>query len=1146
MMDHMNGRFKNIKKWDYFLDFVFLQLLCQGLGWARRGSPCPAFRRRQLQHSLDRYSSKIPEVFSVEKSHPSLQHKAGTAGSRSTGDAWEPEGQIDLDAFNTKIFFEILLRQSQSVTTTLGHFKQEVKVVYHRVMSEISSLKNLWVKALSIPAKGEDEESTEAEQQVPLPGSPQSSGKPQPTFYGLSGVSNHPWEFFPQKLIPLLQAVLHMLEENRKINLSPESPGYSSRSTLKVSAAPTEVLKSEENQETPPASITSPALLPSPAARITHLQQEMQRRFLREKHSWERAHLEMSLLAQEMGTLCSFWESPQQCHQGNGGLQGSAATLHSVLAELSERHSQAGQALLQRHQQEIQHCSLSPGLAVLKQPQHFLQELPQELSFGLLGVQSPNGELSEQQKHPREVEPSPDSLTRMLQVSGMKIVKLEALGLRCLYRVLDLYSHLQTGAWPEGVSRILSRFSCQNPGEEVAREAAESREQQQAARAVEFLQEHHREGQLLKGLNTQAEAELRKMQARFRLEIQTQTEEKLKEKETEVIQENKGQKFGDFVAFPLLSQRHLRQTVTLLQDCHRLRNAALKSQKEGTGLGHLLEDLSMDEDSRDILQLLKDNTEYLFLVLEFIQAVRLLELRENHYKEMIRNLNYCNQEKFMDDANITTNEVKKFREQKMRTLKEQLKNCLEKKKTQNISSSFDPFQSLMKDCTEMKSSLVKDFQLEAQRMGLGGDEKGEMQQNSQIPGTQPKAEDQLLLFLTKSLDAVKVSQNQLRKKEKNPSGIWPGDVLNFFPLTGIRVLKQAEHLMASRTTLLNPQLTAPPLHGEEMKCPSSSFLLGLLEEVNHELRRLAGAAGLGQSQSLEKTEVSAEEGELTAVDPAALSPREFMVFQYDLSILKFLTFHIRAPEISLAVASSLPQSHAPGSAFKNSFFYQNSKKKLFILRDCLGSGGGFLLLLVHCLALVTAGDPSPDTSPLFLSLFHQALRACLSEMLSLRLQLSAAAPGEESQSINQLLLREGPVCREEINLISQLLEVRGLADMEALEKNLLLRGKAEQSLNNRWLGKKKENFLHPLSSLGQRAHLEGEAVDSLSLSELEEKVDALTEELLQILQDEQQFLSCEGNEDLLSYYLEITSLEKESLEKQIHALEEEIAQSRKL
>lgn len=43
------------------------------------------------------------------------------------GDAWEPEGQIDLESFNTKVFFELLLGQSRSVTTTLGQFKEEVK-----------------------------------------------------------------------------------------------------------------------------------------------------------------------------------------------------------------------------------------------------------------------------------------------------------------------------------------------------------------------------------------------------------------------------------------------------------------------------------------------------------------------------------------------------------------------------------------------------------------------------------------------------------------------------------------------------------------------------------------------------------------------------------------------------------------------------------------------------------------------------------------------------------------------------------------------------------------------------------------------------------------------------------------------------------
>ena len=44
-------------------------------------------------------------------------------------DVWEPEEQIDLESFNTNVFFELLLRQSLSVTTKLGHCKEEVNCV---------------------------------------------------------------------------------------------------------------------------------------------------------------------------------------------------------------------------------------------------------------------------------------------------------------------------------------------------------------------------------------------------------------------------------------------------------------------------------------------------------------------------------------------------------------------------------------------------------------------------------------------------------------------------------------------------------------------------------------------------------------------------------------------------------------------------------------------------------------------------------------------------------------------------------------------------------------------------------------------------------------------------------------------------------
>ncbi|KAJ7425316.1 hypothetical protein WISP_24023 [Willisornis vidua] len=297
----------------------------------------------------------------------------------------------------------------------------------------------------------------------------------------------------------------------------------------------------------------------------------------------------------------------------------------------------------------------------------------------------------------------------------------------------------------------------------------------------------------------------------------------------------------------------------------------------------------------------------------------------------------------------------------------------------------------------------------------------------------------------------------------------------------------------------------------------------------------------------------AQGGEPTAVDPSALSAREFVLYQYGISILQFLRLHIPAPDITLSVASSLPPSQATGRAFRESFFYQNSRNKLFILRDCLSSAGAFLLLLVHCLAHVAAAELSHDTNPPFLRLFHQALKACLSEMFSLRLQLSAAPQGDRSRGISQVLLKEEPFSKEDTDLLSQLFEVKvkSPTDMEAFEKkNLWLHKKFEESLNDKRFVKKRKHLLPSLGNgkdtLAWRAHSEEETCTSSSPSELEDKVDVLTEELVQVTEEEHQFLTSQGNEDLLCYYLEITSLEKDSLVKQIKALEEEIALGRKL
>lgn len=58
-------------------------------------------------------------------------------------------------------------------------------------------------------------------------------------------------------------------------------------------------------------------------------------------------------------------------------------------------------------------------------------------------------------------------------------------------------------------------------------------------------------------------------------------------------------------------------------------------------------------------------------------------------------------------------------------------------------------------------------------------------------------------------------------------------------------------------------------------------------------------------------------------------------------------------------------------------------------------------------------------------------------------------------------------------------------------------------------------------------------------------MDTLTEELVDIIESERRFLKSKGSEDLLFDHLELTSLEKNHLVRQIQALEEKIALGKK-
>ncbi|XP_019364073.1 PREDICTED: uncharacterized protein LOC109291478 [Gavialis gangeticus] len=1060
-----------------------------------------------------------------------------------------------------------------------------------------------------------------------LSGTPQCfESYPGTRFYSFAGVPHGASEVIHRKLIPLLKSLIQTLGESKRSPMSPEmlvlgsDKGYCSQSTLKASTAHSEAFLAHSGPEVTPPTLLSPLWPSLSPSRIPHIQQEVQTRFFLEKHASALVHLELSLMTEEINTICSFYESSKALekeeHKESQDMKSNkeremGRKRDTLLQDLAEYHQEAEQTLRQKHWEDIKNSGLSLDLGTLKNTLHFLEEIPPHFSLldpgSRISDSHIRSDVTKEQETAYSLEEKlfPDSTTQILQASAVKIVKLEAMKQVCLYRVLDLYNDLQRQACPEGVSRILNQLEYRATGEAVAQEVAQAVEKQQVTRAMTFLQKHHQEGDLLTGLKEESEGKLRHLQKQFQMELQMQTEDKLQAKEMQVIHKAERQELrnhAEHLVYFILSQRHLRQTVIMLQDCFRLQTMNERTQSEDGHLEELaIEEPLLDDDLKSILHLMKDHMEHRSSVLELKQAAKLLQLREKQFREVARGLKDHSLDKAVDYANTATDGLREFREQTIRRLTQQLKLTMGNRRSrENTPSLLHPVQ-------------IKKPTLEAENKRGKGEEVWEIFQEKQleleeshrwqISDKGAKLQDQLecgdlknwmmhklveehndtTAFLEKAFHQdleklrmkpeQKKNEKEEKQQEKDPSSSSStsshtqekpsqacDQVLALFA-ESIKILKQTEKVMASRIILLNPQFRCD---SNKSKCLNTSLLLTLLRDVNDQLQTHAKAAGLLESQQEKGTGSSFRDipdvlmihkGELKPVHPEALSAREFVIYQYGISVLQFLRLHINAPEINLCIATSIPCSNAVGNAFRNSFFYQNFEKKLFVLRECLGSVGSFLLLLVHCLAHIAAADLSQDSSPAFLRLFYQALKACLSETFSLRLRMSALLQNNKSsERISEILLKGEPLMEGNINLLSQLFDAKVESSTETetseeCKRSLLLHANLEDLLKNTLSEKKKERFV-PISadckekSSAGRTSLREENCSSFSPAEMEEKLDALTEELVKIMEEEHRFLSSAANDDLPFDHLEIIGLEKDCLVKQIEMLEGKIAEGR--
>ncbi|XP_028817043.1 uncharacterized protein LOC114768840 [Denticeps clupeoides] len=97
------------------------------------------YRLQHLRYHMDDYASKGSRVTTVKKAHRNAQ-SAMTVDSMQKDEFWDYEEQVDLEAFSSSTFYEILLKHSLSVTTHLGQLRREVKELYQEVVCKVQGL----------------------------------------------------------------------------------------------------------------------------------------------------------------------------------------------------------------------------------------------------------------------------------------------------------------------------------------------------------------------------------------------------------------------------------------------------------------------------------------------------------------------------------------------------------------------------------------------------------------------------------------------------------------------------------------------------------------------------------------------------------------------------------------------------------------------------------------------------------------------------------------------------------------------------------------------------------------------------------------------------------------------------------------------
>ncbi|XP_061684126.1 uncharacterized protein si:dkey-103g5.4 isoform X6 [Syngnathoides biaculeatus] len=121
---------------------VTVMILFHEYGWPEKKPIRAQYHSRQRAYHMEDYASKGSRLISQMKIHRKPQGTMTLSSFQhdSSEEFWDYEHQVDLEAFSSNTFYNLLLKHSVSVTARLGQLTTEVKELYQCVLEKLHLL----------------------------------------------------------------------------------------------------------------------------------------------------------------------------------------------------------------------------------------------------------------------------------------------------------------------------------------------------------------------------------------------------------------------------------------------------------------------------------------------------------------------------------------------------------------------------------------------------------------------------------------------------------------------------------------------------------------------------------------------------------------------------------------------------------------------------------------------------------------------------------------------------------------------------------------------------------------------------------------------------------------------------------------------